>query len=109
MTITRQQFIDAVEAGIEKAGVALSDAEQALLRHVARTESQTTYGCFQANYEGKTCFCPLSASGITDGTGTDGKYDPFFFGYDLHMRSLIRRGDDGLIHGGGGLIHNVVG
>lgn len=98
MTITRQQFIDAVEAGIEKAGIALSDAEQALLRHVARTEPQTIYGRFVLEYDDKTCFCPLSASGITDGTGRTGKYDSFFMGYDQHMRTLLGRYGDNFIY-----------
>lgn len=106
MEITRQQFIDAVEAGINRAGNGLNDTERALLRHVARTESRTTYGAFRSRGL-EPCFCPLSASGIADGSQTTGKYDQFYLGYDAHMRGVSKAAHSGF--GGGGLVYDVVG
>lgn len=102
MQISRQQFIDAVEAGIANAGAALNEPERALLRHVARTETRTTYGSFSSYMSEDTCFCPLSAAGIASGTDKDKRYEPFWAGYDKHMRQRERAG-------GGGFVHDVVG
>lgn len=68
-TITRQEFIDAVEAGITRAdlsGCPLTEAEAIALRHVARTEPITVVGSFQMreSVSGRLCGCPLEASGI---------------------------------------------
>jgi hypothetical protein len=82
-TITRQQFIEAIEAGIESAGE-LTTTEIQLLRHVARTETRTTYGTFESTRGNTTCFCPLSAAGIQDGGGgpMPEPHFKFYRGYD---------------------------
>lgn len=78
--ITRQQFIDAVEAGIEHA-TRLTDTERALLRHVARTENETVTGFFHRD----GCFCPLSAAGLAE-EGMPYSLSAFWMRFDAKMR-----------------------
>lgn len=60
-TITRQEFVDAIEAGITEAD--LTPAEVAVLRVVGTTAPNTARGTFQQ--EGYTC--PLCTAGISRG------------------------------------------
>lgn len=61
-TITRKQFIDAVEVGITRAGGVLDDVAQRRLRKVAATTPQIAVGTYG---EGAACGCPLTRARLT--------------------------------------------
>jgi hypothetical protein len=61
-TITRQAFIDAIEAGIAAAQPDLSDEFAAKLREHARTAARSVVGCYELHAEdGAIVRCPWAA------------------------------------------------
>lgn len=104
-SITREQFIAAIESGINEAresGEPLTDQECMMLRHIGKTEGLSARSTFATVEEGNRCYCPLSAAGIEDGQGKDVPRSQTYFygGFDRFTRDLFPR-DGFLGHIGG--------
>lgn len=94
--ITRQELIDAIEAGIENATNVLTDAEKALLRHVGRTEKHVLLSAWQQYVKDiGLCGCPLTQAGIIEIEGWNAppeeqsmKYRRFWYAFDQHTKPM---------------------
>jgi hypothetical protein len=93
-TITREQFIEAVEAGvnfaIEAPNFAIDDAQAATLRSFAATHTgPVAFGTFEGKLpNGDTCGCPLTITGLR--TEIDHSLRHWFYGpYDRAIEQAI--------------------
>lgn len=82
-TISREDFVAAIEAGIENSP-ALTASEQANLRHVARTEPAALVGLFVT----PDCGCPLTLAGLyVESFPLPERFVAFYRGFDRFIDS----------------------
>lgn len=101
-TITRQNFIDAVEHGLSMSDGNFSDSEQMMLRHIAQSENKIARGTFVLWDDDETeiiCGCPLTTAGIS---GPNGPFRGralhcFWARFDGFTADLIAPANDSLL------------
>lgn len=100
-TISREQYIQAIEAGLA-ATRAFTAGEIAALREHAKTAEYAVTGSFEEGHGGGWCYCPSAAIGVAQGddrfdSGCWSKADPgypdsawsFVDAYDKYLDGVV--------------------